>query len=172
MTQITSGRTALGRFNTLGAAQAQRELLDCCASRRWATAVAEGRPYVDAERVLRMSDAAFATLTEADIAAALATHPRIGDRAEGQSRDAAWSRREQSAAADASDAVKQAIADGNAAYEARFGRVFLICARGLSGEQILAGLHARLGNDDETEHGVVHEELRKITRIRLEELIA
>lgn len=172
MTQITSSPTALSRFNALGVAPAQRKLLACCASRRWAAAVAEGRPYVDAGHALRVSDAAFATLTEDDIADALATHPRIGERADGQSPEAAWSRREQSAAADASVAVQQALAEANAVYEARFGRVFLICASGLPAEEILADLHTRIGNDDETEQAVVREELRKITRIRLEEALS
>lgn len=171
MTQITSP-SALGSFNALGDAQAERELRACCGARRWATAVAAGRPYSRVDLLLRASDAAFATLTDADLAEALASHPRIGERATGSGREAVWSRREQSRTAGSSDAVMQALAEGNAAYERRFDRVFLICASGLSAEEMLAELHIRLGNDDETEHAVVREELRKITRLRLEELIS
>ena len=36
---------------------------------------------------------------------------------------------------------------GNVAYEERFGHVFLICATGLSGEEMLTALRSRLGND-------------------------
>jgi hypothetical protein len=42
-------------------------------------------------------------------------------------------------------------AEGNARYEARFGRVFLIRAKGRSGEEILQALHARLENSDAQE---------------------
>ena len=52
---------------------------------------------------------------------------------------------------DAAAGVTAAIAAGNAAYEQRFGRVFLIRAAGRSPEQILAELQRRLRNDDETE---------------------
>ena len=44
-----------------------------------------------------------------------------------------------------------ALAEGNREYEKRFDRVFLIRAAGRSSAEILAELHRRLGNDDETE---------------------
>lgn len=68
--------------------------------------------------------------------------------------------------------VRDAIATGNAAYERRFGRVFLIRAAGRSPEQILAALTARLGNDDATEDAVVAGELREIALLRLEQAVA
>jgi len=82
-----------------------------------------------------------------------------------------WSAAEQSGAASASDGVRQALADGNLAYEQRFGHVFLICASGLSGPDMLAQLQARLGNDPEAERAVVREELLKITWLRLTKLL-
>lgn len=162
---------ALTRLNGLGAETARRELLTCCAATEFADSVASGRPYESLDDLLNASDDAVAKLTEDDIAEALAAHPRIGQRADGEGREAAWSRREQSGAADATPAVKQALAEGNAAYEQRFDRVFLICATGRSAESILADLHTRLGNDPETERAVVREELRKITRLRLRKLV-
>jgi 2-oxo-4-hydroxy-4-carboxy-5-ureidoimidazoline decarboxylase len=56
----------------------------------------------------------------------------------------------------------------NAAYERRFGRVFLICATGLTGEEILAEAERRLENDDEAEHRESVAELRKIVALRLD----
>ena len=52
---------------------------------------------------------------------------------------------------DAAAEVTAAIAAGNAAYEERFGRVFLIRAAGRSPQEILGGAAATPGNDDETE---------------------
>ena len=47
--------------------------------------------------------------------------------------------------------MRQALAAGNAAYEGRFGHVFLICASGLSGQEMLDQLQARLSNDPDAE---------------------
>ena len=65
------------------------------------------------------------------------------------------------------DAARAALAVGNAEYEDRFGHVFLICATGLSGDQMLAALRERLKNNEEMERTVATTELRKITRLRV-----
>jgi len=165
-----AGRVAW--FDALPADEAERELLSCCASTAWAGVVAAGRPYRDLGLVHAAADRAFAALTEADIDEALAAHPRIGERAAGPSREAGWSRTEQSGAASADEATQAALAAGNRAYEERFGQVFLICATGLSAEQMLAALHARLDHDSVTERQVVRAELQKIVRLRLDRLLA
>ncbi|MFE0027450.1 2-oxo-4-hydroxy-4-carboxy-5-ureidoimidazoline decarboxylase [Amycolatopsis sp. NPDC059021] len=163
-----SSRSVLAPFHALPGAAAERELLACCASPVWAAAVAAGRPYDDVDAVLRASDMELAVLGWDEIEKALSAHPRIGERAEGQGREAAWSRREQSAAATADATVLAELAEANAEYERVFDRVFLICASGLSAAEILANLNARLGNDEQAERAVVREELRKIVRLRLE----
>ena len=66
-------------------------------------------------------------------------------------REAAWSAAEQSAAASAAATTRQRIAEGNIAYEKRFGHVFLICANGRPADDILAALTVRLRNDPDTE---------------------
>jgi 2-oxo-4-hydroxy-4-carboxy-5-ureidoimidazoline decarboxylase len=111
-------------------------------------------------------------LTWPDIVQALAAHPRIGQRAEGEAREAAWSREEQSGMASAEDDTKAALAEANRAYERRFDHVFLISAQGLAPEQMLQAARARLANDEATEREVVRGELAKITRLRLERLVA
>ena len=68
---------------------------------------------------------------------------------------------------DAAADVAARIAAGNAAYEERFGRVFLIRAAGRSPEEMLAELERRLGNDDETEAREAIEQLRQIALLRL-----
>ena len=70
---------------------------------------------------------------------------------------------------DADAALKQAMLAGNQAYEARFGRVFLIRARGRSGEEMLAQLQRRLSHDEETETREALQQLREITLLRLKE---
>jgi 2-oxo-4-hydroxy-4-carboxy-5-ureidoimidazoline decarboxylase len=112
-------------------------------------------------------NAAFEALSWDDIVESMNAHPRIGDRA----RAGGWSATEQSGVASASDRVRQALSDGNVAYEQRFGHVFLVCASGLSGQDMLGQLRARLGHDPQAERAVVREELLKITRLRLAKLV-
>ncbi len=98
--------------------------------------------------------------------AALSAHPRIGERPAGRGADAAASRREQAGVGD--DAVLGLnLAEGNQAYEERFGHVYLVRASGRSGEELLGLLRARLDNDEATEHDVVRRELAEITSLRL-----
>jgi 2-oxo-4-hydroxy-4-carboxy-5-ureidoimidazoline decarboxylase len=157
----------LGSFNAAPAPEAERIALACCASRAFATAIAAGRPYPGATALMAAIDIAFEGLTWDDIAESMDGHPRIGDRAASGGMSAA----EQSGAAATSDQVRQGLADGNLAYEQRFGHIFLICASGLSGQEMLAQLQARLGHDEEAERAVVRAELRKITRLRMTKLL-
>jgi len=60
---------------------------------------------------------------------------------------------------------------GNAAYEERFGRIYLVAAAGRGAEELLGLLHARLDNDPATELDVVRGELARITRLRLSDLL-
>jgi 2-oxo-4-hydroxy-4-carboxy-5-ureidoimidazoline decarboxylase len=153
----------LGSFNAAPAQDAERIALACCASRAFAKAIADGRPYPDPAALLAAVDATFKALSWDDIVEAMSEHPRIGDRAVRGGMSAA----EQSGAAAASDEVRRGLADGNLAYEQRFGHIFLICASGLSGLQMLDELRARLEHDEEAERTVVRDELRKITRLRI-----
>ncbi|MGH3179519.1 MAG: 2-oxo-4-hydroxy-4-carboxy-5-ureidoimidazoline decarboxylase [Streptosporangiaceae bacterium] len=158
----------LGTFNAAPAQEAERIALACCASRTFAKAVADGRPYPDPAALLAAVDAIFNALNWDDIVEAMNEHPRIGDRAVRGGMSAA----EQSGASAASDEVRQGLADGNRAYEQRFGHIFLICASGLSGQEMLERLRARLEHDDEAERTVVREELRKITRQRMTKMLS
>ena len=166
MTSPGSTSLLLTVFNTAAAGDAERDVSRCCASRPFAEAIVAGRPYADFEALDAAIDAGFAGLGWVDVAEALNDHPRIGDQTA-----SGWSEAEQARAAAAPDDVVAAITDGNRAYEDRFGHVFLICATGLSGEQVLAALRYRLGNDQAEEHRIVADELRKITKLRMRKLL-
>src|ERR1700733_2547671 len=157
--------SVLAAFNAAPAEAAERDALACCASESFAKAIAGGRPYQSLDALGAAIDASFRALTWDDILESMEAPPRIGDRTEGVSAA------EQAGAATAGDAVRQALAAGNAAYENRFGHVFLICASGLSGQEMLDELQARLENDQEAERAVVRRELGKITRLRVAKLL-
>jgi 2-oxo-4-hydroxy-4-carboxy-5-ureidoimidazoline decarboxylase len=161
----------MSALNAAAPDEAERALLACCAVPGWARVVLAGRPYADLDALTAVSDAALAALDWAGVEQALAAHPRIGERAEGDGREADWSRREQAAAATGDGDLRAALAAGNAEYEQRFGQVFLICATGLPVGAVLAALRERLGNDEHTERATVRQELGKIVRIRLARLV-
>ena len=163
-----SGPGRLGWFNGLPEEQAAGELLAVCHSPRWAGQVAAGRPYADLAALQQAADETWMALGPDDWLEAFAAHPRIG---QGGGSSPTWSRQEQSGVGGAGEEVTDALARGNAEYEARFGHVFLIAAAGRSADEILAQLEARLGNDPATELRVAAGEHRRITRLRLEKLM-
>lgn len=148
------------------------DVLACADVPRWAAAVVAARPDLSDDELLTFADELARSFTRDEVARAMAAHPRIGERKEGEHSEAAWSRQEQSAAQTKDDRTKSELADANRAYEERFGHVFLICATGLTAEEILASARARLDNDDTTEAAVVAEELRKIAVLRLRKLLS
>ncbi|MEV6595910.1 2-oxo-4-hydroxy-4-carboxy-5-ureidoimidazoline decarboxylase [Actinoplanes sp. NPDC051346] len=156
-------------FNSLPPGELEADLLAVCAVPTWAAAVAAGRPYPSREALLSAADAAAGALSWPEVLAGLSAHPRIGERARGDSKEAAWSRREQATAAAGGAAAE--LIEANRAYEEKFGHVFLIFASGKTQEEILAAARERLDNDEETERRVVAGELRKIATLRLERLI-
>jgi 2-oxo-4-hydroxy-4-carboxy-5-ureidoimidazoline decarboxylase len=157
----------LTSLNGIPAELARQELMACCSSARWAAEVVSGRPFLSIEELLASSDTAVAGLTPADLEEALAGHPRIGERRAADER----SRREQAGVLGADAATIEALADGNEEYERRFGHIYLVCATGRNAADLLSLLRERLGNDPETEWGVVRRELGKINRIRLASLL-
>ncbi|TWF81112.1 2-oxo-4-hydroxy-4-carboxy-5-ureidoimidazoline decarboxylase [Pseudonocardia hierapolitana] len=153
----------LDEWNALDAAAAERELRRVCAAPRWARQVVASRPHPDLASLQATAEVA---LSDADLDEAMAGHPRIGDRtADGASR------REQSGVAGADPEVLAALAEGNRAYEERFGHVYLVCATGRSAQELLDVLRARLGNDPATERAVALAELAAINRLRIARLV-
>ena len=104
------------------------------------------------------------------IARALAAHPRIGERASGASKEAQLSRGEQATLNISQQAVIDALHEGNLRYEQRFGRVFLIRAKGRSSEDILHNLQRRLENSPDAEDQETAQQLKEITLLRLKEI--
>ncbi|MFP3987173.1 2-oxo-4-hydroxy-4-carboxy-5-ureidoimidazoline decarboxylase [Streptomyces sp. E11-3] len=164
---MTSGTTpGLTRFNTLEETAAAAELHEVCASSAWGSKLLAQRPYATVESLFAASDAAMAELTTADLEEAMAGHPPIGRPKPGDPT----SSREQRGMAGASDELKRELLELNLAYQDKFGHVFLICATGATGEQMLAALKTRIENTAEQERAIVRTELGKINRIRLTRL--
>lgn len=162
----------LDDWNQLEPGAASKQILPCCGSRRWADDLAKNRPYQDLDELYQASDRVWLALTMADWQEAFDSHPRIGERDARRSIGAnaqIWSQEEQGAISrDPQSRTVSELADANAAYEAKFGRIFIVCASGKTASQILGILRSRLENDANTELSNAVEEQRKITRLRLQ----
>ena len=143
----------------------------CCGSTRWVAAVLDQRPFCSRAHLLGVAEDAWWRLQEADWLEAFGHHPRIGaDVASLRERfgaTAALSEAEQAGVAGAEAEVLTALAEGNAAYDARFGHVFLVCASGRSATEMLDILRRRLDNERQLELRIAAGEQAKITRLRL-----
>ncbi len=146
-------------------------LLACCGSRAWASKVARARPFLGPTELFAAAEDAFDQLDRDDWLEAFAAHPRIGERAAGQSRSSRWSEQEQAGATDAPAEILEELAQANRLYEDRFDHIFLVCASGKSAFEMLNLLSERLNNDPDTELGIAAGEQRKITRLRLEKML-
>jgi 2-oxo-4-hydroxy-4-carboxy-5-ureidoimidazoline decarboxylase len=160
----------LATFNAAPEPELTEQVLACCDVGSWARAIVTGRPYATVEDLLSTAAQTSRRMGPDDVDQALAAHPRIGERAAGGTREAAWSRQEQSGVG-TDEHMRTALGEGNREYEQRFGRVFLICATGLGADEILMALKRRLGNDGPTENAEVRDELGKIAQVRLRKLV-
>jgi len=161
----------IDEFNALDPAAAAALVRVWADVPRWTDAVVAGRPYPDADALAAAADGLAAQWSDDEVAAALHQHPRIGERRTGASAEDAASRREQASATTADERTAVALRDGNAAYEARFDRVFLIRAAGRSADEVLAELARRTANDPDAEAAEVAGALREIAALRLADTV-
>ena len=103
------------------------------------------------------------------------TTRRIGDvesLAKKYANTKTWAAGEQKGVESADRAVIEKLAEGNTAYEEKFGHIFIVCATGKSAAEMLAMLEARMKNDPKDEILIAAAEQNKITRLRLKKLLA
>lgn len=160
-------------LNQLPAPQAQAEFLKCCGATRWAQAMTAARPFDHPAHVFETAEHAWQDMKREDYLEAFSHHPRIGEKAlrEKFATTAGWAEQEQRGVQGASEATLRGLIAGNAAYDAKFGHVFLICATGKSAQEMLTALESRLKNDASTELRIAAAEQAQITRLRLERLL-
>ena len=132
------------------------------------------RPFVNLNHLLGIAHPFWMGLGPGDWREAFAHHPRIGDLESPRRRFAATAdlaEREQAAVAAASRATLEALAEGNRAYEERFGYIFIVFASGRSADEMLDLLRQRLEHEPETELKTAAMEQWKIMRLRLDTLL-
>ncbi|WP_146341057.1 2-oxo-4-hydroxy-4-carboxy-5-ureidoimidazoline decarboxylase [Nesterenkonia sp. NBAIMH1] len=158
----------LSEFNDASADQAGEVLSTCAPVASWRAGLLARRPYASFDELSRTAADLAEGWTDQEVDAALAHHPRIGEKVSGDDAEAAASRREQGELT-ADEQARIDWIEANRQYEARFDRIFLIRAKGRSSEEMLEHLQRRLSHDAETENEVRRQQLAEIALLRLEE---
>jgi OHCU decarboxylase len=160
----------LDAWNKADETAAHNAMLACCGARRWAQAMVALRPIAGILELSEAADRVWGTMEEADWLEAYAAHPRVGERKRahvGAAKSATWSRGEQASIMGATGQVLDELAEGNAAYEKKFGFTYIVCVTGRSAEELLAILQRRLESDRASELREAAEQQRQITQLRL-----
>lgn len=159
-------------MNSLGTAEAEAALLRCCGSSRWARLMAALRPFHTSEALLDAAGDVWRALAPPDWMQAFAAHPRIGASLQAErSVGAAWSSDEQAGVSSADVGVLRELDRLNDGYESRFGHRFIVCATGLSADEMLSHLRARMSGDPTGELAIAASEQARITELRLHKLL-
>jgi OHCU decarboxylase len=164
----------LEHLNSLPPSEAESLFRDCCGSNAWARKMAAARPFDDLDHLIFNAESIWHDLGKNDWLEAFAAHPRIGAKkaapAQGE-RAATWSKGEQARVDEATDRVREELAEANELYFEKFGYIFIVCATGKSADEMLAICLARMSNSPKEELPFAAEEQRKITEIRLRKLV-
>ncbi len=172
-----NGRERFGMryLNAMPEPELRAALRSCCSSTAWVEGMVRARgTFTDLASLVTKADEVWKGLSAQDWEEAFRAHPRIGERKApaAQTKTAeGWSAAEQSKVSEASAKVLDDLRRANEAYEAKFGRTYIVCATGKSAEEMLAIANERMGSDAATELRRAAEEQRKITAIRLEKLV-
>ena len=164
--------SGLIRINQLDSESAQLQFLNCCGSRKFALFLELKRPYRDLMALEIAMSEIEAQMSTADWFEAFSAHPQIGSKkVSANETQKVWSEKEQQGVSAATDEVKRELRVLNESYFKKFGFIFLICATGLTAEEMLEALRERVWHSKEIEIKTACEEQKKITRIRLGKLL-
>ena len=155
-------------WNRLPQDQAMHVILPCNGSRAWAIGMVNARSFDTPAACFAASDKVWAGLRPGEQQEGFDSHPRLGEAhaKSASARSLAWSAGEQAQLAGETDTGSR-LAAANRAYEAKFGRTFILCATGKNAHDVLAAIEARMGNTPEQEWSEAAEQQRKITQLRL-----
>ena len=156
-----AGDVRIEYLNALFDGAAESFFKTACSASRWVQLMVASRPFSKVDDVRTGAESAFDELTEEDWLEAFAGHPRIGERG---------NETEQSEQA-GSLGYEAELAEVNAAYEQKFGFVYLVYATGKSGPEMLEIARDRLRNTREEEIANAAGEQRKITATRLAKML-
>jgi 2-oxo-4-hydroxy-4-carboxy-5-ureidoimidazoline decarboxylase len=153
--------------------EASSLLMACCGSSQWVDRMLGRRPFGSRAALLAAAREEWFALSPDAWLEAFRHHPKIADLNALRTRFAATrhlSEREQAGITGAPEEIFEALAEGNLAYQQKFGFIFIVCASGRSAEEMLDLLLTRFRNDPPAEIRIAAEEQAQITARRLEAL--
>lgn len=173
MTETQALNSTLATWNALDERTAAEAILPCNGSQTWAENLAALRPFLTPFDLTCTADIVWRSLPAPAWQQAFDSHPRIGEQHAKAATAAslALSATEQSSAQLTAD-TQTALIAANRSYEAKFHRIFIVCATGKTASEILSILQQRLTNDPATELREAAEQQRQITQIRLRKWLA
>ena len=158
----------LSAFNNLDKEEAAKELFSCCGSKKWVSLVMNTFPFGSGRTLIeKTAEAWYSECDVNDWLESFTHHPKIGDK---KSLSEKFAGKEQAGVASATEEIIEALARSNAAYEKKFGFIFIVCATGRSAAEMLRLINERLNNDKEDELRIAMGEQHKITLIRFGKL--
>jgi 2-oxo-4-hydroxy-4-carboxy-5-ureidoimidazoline decarboxylase len=161
-------------FNSLTDSEAFKEFEMCCGATNWVKRIIASRPIDSKGALLKVAEEIWFSLKSEDWLEAFTHHPKIGDiesLREKFHNTKSISENEQLGVNDASENTLKNLAKSNQLYEDKFGFIFIVCATGKSGDQMLTLIKMRLNNNAKIEMQNAAKEQNKITQLRLEKLL-
>ncbi|XP_043189298.1 2-oxo-4-hydroxy-4-carboxy-5-ureidoimidazoline decarboxylase-like [Amphibalanus amphitrite] len=138
-----------------------------------AGAIWASRPFSDVNDIHECVSTFLDSLPYHGRQAVLRVHPDLAGRVAQQGTLTSESAGEQRSAGltELTEEERQQLTDQNHRYKAKFGFPFVVCARQNKKAAILSGLEERLRNDEDEELRTGLEEVKKITYLRLLDIV-
>jgi 2-oxo-4-hydroxy-4-carboxy-5-ureidoimidazoline decarboxylase len=156
----------LDAFNAMPMRRAVHAVFECCYSVPLAADLARARPFDSHDELFDCADTLLFALGEESVDSILQAYPDVGRRPGSEKSQA-----EQCAISDDRPEVMAELAAASKTYLEHFGFGFVMFINGYGADAVLASMHNRLHNDQETERKVVRNELARINRTRLERML-
>jgi allantoicase len=163
--------TRLAQLHALSTEDAKATFLAFNGAPAFAEQMASRRPYPTVRALFAAADEVWWSLSEAEVLAAFAAHPKIGEKKAApvqNAQSAAWSAGEQAQASRGNEDVLAELTKQNARYQSKFGFIYICFATGKSATEMLAWLNERIERDRAQEIETAAGEQAKITRLRIE----
>lgn len=166
---------SLSELNQLTPPVALEWFMQTCTAQAWCEIMVAKRPYSSTAELRKIALSEWEGMQKEDFLEAFAGHPMIGDVNSLRKKYAntkALASNEQSGVKEATEEVLNKLSKANRAYLERHGFIFIICATGLSADQMLLALESRIHNSTEQEIANAAKEQIKITLLRFDKALS
>jgi 2-oxo-4-hydroxy-4-carboxy-5-ureidoimidazoline decarboxylase len=162
----TPFHTTIAELNQMSPAQVSALIGDLLYNPPLGDAVATAMPFRNLEHLLDSAHRELLRLPRVEVLTSIQAHPVLGEKTSD-----IYSREEQSFILESPPEVLTDIADLCRRYEERFHHLFLVCAQGIGGHEVLRLLSRRLNNPTVTEWDTTVRELGRINTLRLRSVV-